>query len=446
MKYLSAKIIFLLKKELFIDIPEFHTTFEIRQNLVIRIAFWLGFSINFIYMFVVWNNQAIMDVLPLPMNAINILLAYIPCYYFLKTNQLKYAKLFVYFPSIIIQTLSSYYLILANFTYENAELALIPFAGFPIIVYRKPLNIIGVVLNISLFIFIKITKYQQFSISNFEFYLELAMSFACYVITIFLSYFYRFDFSKLKANYDILNAQKLIIESQSEELKALNSTKDRLFSIIAHDLRGPLSSLKGVMQLLDNEFISKEEFKQLSKRLQANVDNVHGMLENLLLWSLSQMDGIKPNIKAFDLNFIVDETVLLFKEVSTQKQIDLNHNSTLNLLAKGDEYQIRTVLRNLLNNALKFTPSHGQIDINSTIKGQFINLKIIDSGVGIEQSDLAQIFSNPKLNTGTAGEKGTGFGLFLCKELIEKNGGNIEVNSEFGKGTTIEILLPLMMN
>jgi signal transduction histidine kinase len=444
MKKIAAKIISLIKEELFIDNPALNTTFTIRQNLVIRIAFWLGFSINFIYTFVVLNNKAINDVTPVPVNAFNLLCSYIPCYYFLKTNRLQYAKFFVYFPAIIFQAIAAYYLLLANYPYENAELALIPFAGFPIIVYRKHISIVAVVLNILLFVFIKITKYQLFPISIFELSLDLAMSFACYVITIFLAYFYKFDFLKLKENIDKLNAQNLIIESQSGELKALNSTKDRLFSIIAHDLRSPLSSLKGVMQLLDNEFISKEEFKKLSKRLQQNVDSVHGMLENLLLWSLSQMEGIKPNVKPFDLNFIIEETVLLFEEISIQKQIDLRHNSTIHFQALGDEYQIRTVLRNLLNNALKFTPSHGQISINSKIKGQFINLKITDSGVGIEKNDLAQIFSNPKLKMGTAGEKGTGFGLFLCKELIEKNGGSIDVNSEFGKWTTIEISLPLM--
>jgi signal transduction histidine kinase len=446
MKTLAAKIISSIKKELFIDNPELHTTFVIRQNLVIRIAFWLGFSINLVYLFIVWNNKAITDVMPVPVNAFNLLFSYIPGYYFLKTNRLQYAKFFVFFPAIIFQAISAYYLILANYAYENSELALIPFAGFPIIVYRKHLSIIGVMLSISLYIFIKITKYQVFPISAFEFYLDLTMSFACYVITIFLAYFYRYDFSKLKEKNDVLNAQKLIIESQSEELKSLNATKDRLFSIIAHDLRGPLSSLKGVMQLLDNEFISKEEFKHLSKRLQENVDNVHGMLENLLLWSLSQMDGIKPNIKAFDLNFVVDETVVLFKEVFTQKHIDLTSNSTLNFQALGDEYQIRTVLRNVLNNAIKFTPENGRILIESKVEKNFINLKISDTGIGISKDDLPLFFSNPKLQAGTAGEKGTGFGLFLCKELVEKNGGLISVDSEFGKWTTIEISLPLIMN
>ncbi len=441
METVVHKIISLVKKELFIDDPELHTTFAVRQELIIRVAFWLGFSLNFIYLIITWDSFD--TPFKIPINGINILFSFIPCYYFLRTKQFQYAKFFVYFPSIIFQIISAYYLSLANLPYENAELALIPYVGFPVIVYRKYLRVFGVLLNIALYVFIKIKKYQLFAISLFELHLELSMSFAAYVVMIFLAYFYRFDFLKLKENNEKLILQKLLIESQAEELKSLNSTKDRLFSIIAHDLRSPLSSLKGVMQLLDNEFISREEFAQLSKRLQENVDNVHGMLENLLLWSMSQMDGIKPNVKPFDLNFVVEETVTLFKEVFIQKNIDLTNNYDASSQALGDEYQIRTVLRNLLNNAIKFTPKHGSIAIESSIKGHFINLKITDNGIGIDKEDLAQIFSNPKLNMGTAGEKGTGFGLFLCKELIEKNAGSIEVNSEFGKGTSIDILLPM---
>jgi signal transduction histidine kinase len=444
MKTIFTKIISIIKEELFINDPELHTTFVSRQDLVVRITFWLGFSLNLLFLILTWDSE--FNPFVIPLTAINILISSVPAYYFLKTNRLEYAKFFVYFPAIILQTVTAYYSLLVNFPYENGELALIGYVGYSIIVFKKPLRIIGVLLNISLFTFIKITKYQLLPISLYELFLELSMSLTVYLILIFLADFYKFDFEKLKDINDKVNDQKLIIESQSEELKALNATKDRLFSIIAHDLRSPLSSLKGVMQLLDNEFISKEEFKQLSKRLQENVDNVHGMLENLLLWSLSQMEGIKPNVKAFDLNFIIDETVILFREVSVQKQIEINVNSKLFLQAMGDEYQVRTVLRNLLNNALKFTPSYGQITIDSIVKGQFVNLKISDSGVGIERNDLALIFSNPKLKTGTAGEKGTGFGLFLCKELIEKNGGSIGVKSEFGKGTTIDILLPVRVN
>jgi signal transduction histidine kinase len=419
-----------------------NSNFVARQVLAVKIAFWLGFSIHLFF----YIDNLIFKRFEIQMNAIAILIGFLPCYYFLTQKNIPYAKFFVYYPGIFIQAIISYMWLMKGHMNQQAEIALIAYASVPIVFYKFPFSVIGVLINFLLFVLIKIIKYPLSDLTFFEFYSELLMVAPIYLALIFITYFYKLDFLKMNEINDKLSEQKQIIEAQSEKLKVINSTKDRLFSIIAHDLRSPLSSLKGVMQLLDNEYISKEEFQELSKRLQQNVDSVHGMLENLLLWSLSQMEGIKPNVKPFDLNSIIEETVKLFEEISVQKQIDLRHNSTINFQALGDEYQIRTVLRNLLNNALKFTPSHGQISINSSVNGQFINLKISDSGVGIERNDLAQIFSNPKLNAGTAGEKGTGFGLFLCKELIEKNGGSIDVNSEFGKGTTIEILLPLMMN
>jgi signal transduction histidine kinase len=170
------------------------------------------------------------------------------------------------------------------------------------------------------------------------------------------------------------------------------------------------------------------------------------MLENLLYWSLSQLEELKPNFRPFDLDFIVDEILSIFKENAIQKQIFLTKHSAKNLQAYGDEYQIKTIIINLVNNALKFTPRHGKIIIDSNIEGQFIKLKIMDSGIGMEKSELMQIFNNPTIKSGTAGEKGTGFGLFLCKELIEKNGGKIEIESVIGKGTTIILSLPLMVN
>jgi signal transduction histidine kinase len=270
----------------------------------------------------------------------------------------------------------------------------------------------------------------------------------CIYVAIFLvAYFFKIDYKILRENFKKLNLQKQVIESQAEELKIVNSTKNRLFSIISsHDLRSPLASLKNVMQLVEKEHISMQEFKELSIHIKQNVDNLSGMLENLLFWSLSQLEEIKPNLRPFDLDLIVGETLSIFKENALQKQIDLANLSAKNLQAYGDEYQIRTVLINLVNNALKFTPQHGKIVIDSSIDGQFITLKIMDSGIGIEKDELMQIFSNPTINSGTAGEKGTGFGLFLCKELIEKNGGNIEIESVIGKGTTIILLLPLMVN
>jgi signal transduction histidine kinase len=419
-----------LGKFFFKENPEQLKDFQERQILTIQIAFWANFPFQICALLILlfYNNPDIFS----PIAQIIVL---IPTYYFLRKGKLKYAKFLTCFPMIF---LDAHYILLQlerglQFTHNYI---FIPYMAAILILYKPPFSIIGGLINFILFCALEYYKFQHSTMSNIDFFIDMWVALSVYIIIVLLVLMYKYDFMKL-------NSQRQIIESQSENLKSLNNAKDRLFSIIAHDLRSPLSSLKGVLQLLDNEFISKEEFKQLSKRLQENVDNVHGMLENLLLWSLSQMEGIKPNLKPFDLNFIIDETIQLFKEVSEQKQIDLNVNTTIHLQAFGDEFQIRTILRNLLNNALKFTPTNGQIRIKSSVKEHSISLKISDTGVGIRKEDLALIFSNPKLNMGTAGEKGTGFGLFLCKELIEKNGGSIEINSEVGKGTIIELSLPI---
>jgi signal transduction histidine kinase len=240
----------------------------------------------------------------------------------------------------------------------------------------------------------------------------------------------------------ILERNKEKIEQQKTELSKLNTTKDKLFSIIAHDLRGPISSFKGILALFGSDSLSQEEFIDLSKSLNQNVDNIHAMLENLLLWSLSQMNGLKPFLRILDVNDLVDESIALVKEIANQKQIELQIDIPENLQVFADENNLRAIIRNLLNNALKFTPQHGQVSIKGTQQGHFIELKIMDTGIGIKPEELVTIFSNPKLKKGTAGEKGTGLGLVLCKDLIEQNNGKISVMSEYGKGTSFTIILP----
>lgn len=418
-------------------------TFRDRQIFTLKLTLFLNFSLKFIFLLLNFFDSH--ESPYINTNALTIVVSCVPAFYFLQTNKITYAKFFTFFPALVIQALSSYYVVMEGLPYGNAELALLAYIPPCVIFYKRGTAYAGIILNILFYVIIKLVRFDIYHISEHELILDLTMSVTSYTFIVVLSYLYKDDFFKLKENNDKLYAQKQIIESQSQALKTLNSTKDRLFSIIAHDLRGPLSSLKGVMQLLDNEHINKDEFKQLLKRLQENVDNVHGMLENLLLWSLSQMDGIKPTIKPFDLNFVLQETVELFREVFMQKNIDLISSSHTNQ-ALGDEYQIGTVIRNILNNAIKFTPENGKIMIESGVEGNWITLKISDTGIGITKEDLPLFFSNPKLQAGTAGEKGTGFGLFLCKELVEKNGGIISVDSELGKWTTIEISLPLMIN
>ena len=430
---------FLNKENLNIDQPEYKGSIVARQIWTVKAAFWMGGSTQLFYVF----KHLLADTPRIPYGIFAIIFGFLPSYYFLKKGKLEHAFFFAYYPAIFSQTLGTYQVANTNL---NGELALIAYATIPVVCYKLPYKIIGIFINYILFVFVKIAKYPLHSFTPNEFINELLMVTSIYVAIFLAAYFFEIDYRVLKENFKELNLRKQIIESQAEELKIVNSNKNRLFSIISHDLRSPLSSLKNVIQLVEDEHISVQEFKELSNHIKQNVDNLSGMLENLLFWSLSQLEEIKPNLRPFDLDLIVDETLSIFKENAFQKQIALTKHSAKNLQAYGDEYQIRTVLINLVNNALKFTPQHGKIVIDSNIAGQFITLKIIDSGIGMKQDELMQIFNNPTIKSGTAGEKGTGFGLFLCKELIEKNGGNIQIESVIGKGTTINLLLPLMVN
>jgi len=422
-----------------IDQPKYKGLVVARQIWTVKAAIWIGGSTQLFYVF----KHLLADTPRMPYGIFTILFGLLPSYFFLKKGKLEYAFFFAYYPAIIFQTFGTYQVANTNL---NGELALIAYATIPVVCYKLPFNIIGILINYLLFVFIKIVKYPLHSLTLNEFLNEILMV-TCIYVAIFLSaYFFEIDYRVLSENIKELNVRKQIIESQAEELKIANSTKSRLFGIISHDLRSPLASLKNVMQLVEKEQISMQEFKELSIHIKQNVDNLSGMLENLLFWSLSQLEEVRPNLRPFDLDFVIDETLSIFKDNAIQKQIYLTKHSTKNLQAYGDEYQIRTVLINLVNNAPKFTPQHGKIVIDSSIEGQFITLRITDSGIGMGKEDLMQIFNNPTIKIGTAGEKGTGFGLFLCKELIEKNGGNIEIESVIGKGTTIILFLPLMVN
>jgi signal transduction histidine kinase len=410
-----------------------------RQIWMVKAAFWFGGSIQLFYVF----KHLLSDPPRIPFGAFAILFGCLPSYYFLKKDKLNYSFFFAYYPPIFFQTLGTYQVANTNL---NGELSLIAYATIPVVCYKLPYNIIGILINYILFVFIKIAKFPLHSFTLNEFINEILMVTFIYISIFLAAYLFEIDYKTLRENIKELNLRKQIIESQAEELTIINSTKNRLFSIISHDLRSPIASLKSVIQLAENEQITVQEFKEISIHIKQNVNNLSVMLENLLFWSRSQLEEIKPNLRPFDLDFVIDEIISIFKHNALQKQIELTKHSAKTMQAYGDEYQIRIVLINLVNNALKFTPQYGKIVIDSSIEGQFITIKIIDSGIGMAKDELMKIFKNPSIKSGTAGEKGTGFGLFICKELIEKNGGNIEIESVYGKGTNVILLLPLMVN
>ena len=376
-------------------------------------------------------------------NPLTILVACLPAIYFLRTNRIVYAKFFAYFPTVFIQGLSAYYVILEKLPYGYAELALMTYIPSCIMFYETRMAALGIVVNVVLYVGVKIVRFQQYNLSGHELALDFTMSALVYAAMIMVTYLYKNDFVLLKKYNSTLNEQNAIIEAQASSLKAINSTKDRLFGIISHDLRSPLAALISIMQLLENKHLSKDEFRELTKKLGQNTGSLYEMLEGLLQWSLSQTEGIKPELKPCNLGDIVEETTEFLGNFFEQKQISLTVDFSVKSQVLADKYQLTTVLRNLLSNALKFTPNGGKIMVSQRVENNFVRLTIADTGVGMSEHDLQQLFYSPKITVGTDGEKGTGFGLFLCKELIEKNGGQIVVTSRPGAGTSIEIALPV---
>jgi PAS domain S-box-containing protein len=233
------------------------------------------------------------------------------------------------------------------------------------------------------------------------------------------------------------------VRIQSDQLIAMNKLKDRLFSIIAHDLRGPLINLNEVIKMLNSGIITDAEFKLFIPKLSNNIGYTTGLLENLLFWSRSQLQGeiIKPVY--FNIKGITDNIIALFESAIKDKDIITENNLDPFSLVYADIDMIQLIVRNLISNAVKFSKHGGSIKITSKIKEKFFVICISDSGVGISEENQRKLFEQETFTTrGTDNEEGTGLGLLLCKDFIEKNGGKIWVESEIGVGTKFFVQIP----
>ncbi len=241
-----------------------------------------------------------------------------------------------------------------------------------------------------------------------------------------------------------LNNKTVALEKNQHELREINETKDKLFSIIGHDLRGPIGAFRGVLQLLRNEEIEQKDFLELIPKLGADIDHISFTLNNLLSWGQTQMKGAVTKPSMVCLENIVKENINLLSEIAENKSIKIVSQVAINTMAWSDPDQIDIVIRNLLSNALKFTPKDGLITIKAIEKEAYWEVAIQDTGIGIDKEAQEKIFAkNSNLTTyGTNNEKGTGLGLTLCKEMIENNNGTIWVKSTSRKGTCFYFTLP----
>lgn len=235
----------------------------------------------------------------------------------------------------------------------------------------------------------------------------------------------------------------LEIQKQKEKLEELNRVKDKLFSVVSHDIKGPLSSLKLSIALTKMEKLSADEFKTISVEIEDHLDKTTNFIENLLHWAKLQLKA--ETIKSVQLNLpaMIDETLGLLDAEIKQKVISVNKNVQLQFYAFGDHMMIQSVLRNLINNAVKFTPVGGSIYITGKADSDQVIISIGDTGAGIPQVHRDKIFTLESVTTpGTKDEAGTGLGLFLCKEFVERNRGKIWYETLDGKGTTFYFSLP----
>ena len=240
-------------------------------------------------------------------------------------------------------------------------------------------------------------------------------------------------------------AEKALKESE-KNLKKLNTSKDRFFSIISHDLRSPFNSIIGFSEILYNktENFNIAEIKEMAEAIYKTSQETYTLLNNLLEWSGTQTGRIKfepANIGIYD---VVISTIDLLNDNAKKKDIAISIDIQKQMLVFADRNMITTVVRNLLSNAIKFTPEKGSIIIASQDTDKFIEVSVTDTGVGIKPEDIKKLF---RLETdfstpGTANEKGTGLGLILCSEFIAKNNGDIRVESEIGIGTRFIVRLP----
>ena len=237
------------------------------------------------------------------------------------------------------------------------------------------------------------------------------------------------------------------IKQYSLQLEEVNASKDRFFSIIAHELKSPFQGSLGISSLLaeDIEEMDKSEISSMAASLNKSLKNQFNLLKNLLDWSRLQAGHMVFLPQRVDLNEQIIKTIKLLENNFKQKNIKVTFQPITAAFANADENMVLTILQNLIANAIKFTNFNGDINIIVNILDNDIEISIIDNGVGIDEKDLDNIFKidNQHSTIGTNKETGTGLGLILCKEMIEKNKGKIWVKSKVNEGSTFSFLLPI---
>jgi signal transduction histidine kinase len=263
------------------------------------------------------------------------------------------------------------------------------------------------------------------------------------ITVIYTSYSIYLIISFIHKNYTL---ERLKAEKSEIRLNQLNADKDRFISILGHDLKSPFNNLLGLSELLTEDIKKLDigEIETLAKQINKTAHNTYSLLEDILKWAGAQQGKIPFKPQILNLRTICIEIFEIIRPIANTKNITINYSAPdeINIFADGD--MLKTIIRNLVSNAIKFTNNGGHIYINAEKNSENIVISVSDNGIGISDDDLKKLFDISEVLTkkGTAGESGTGLGLLLCKEFVEKHNGKIWVESEIGKGSDFKFSLP----
>jgi signal transduction histidine kinase len=275
---------------------------------------------------------------------------------------------------------------------------------------------------------------------NFMFLVEIGVL----VFLLFQVYLLANHYAQSYRNLETLNQDlEKRVEERTSQLKKANTVRDKLLSVMSHDIKSPLNSLRGILQVFNMGAIDKDEFKNFSRHIEGDLWKTNLLVENILLWTASQLKGIQVKKESFDLSQLIEENKQLFQTIASNKGVSFVDDSPEKLQITADRNILNLVLRNLLSNAIKFSFEGSKIDIHVSLTNQLLLIQVKDEGVGMDEETQERIMAPQQImsTSGTENEKGTGLGLALCRDYLSKAGGQLTINSKKGEGSTFSILI-----
>jgi two-component system, sensor histidine kinase and response regulator len=343
------------------------------------------------------------------------------------------------------------------------ELFFVFYAVLAVFLMKKIVNVLlSLSLSMSLyFIVFVLWRHYDYRLvqANYGFYIfnqALAIVFIFCCLYLFKRENHGYQFRLLRRNGELQDSKQeieeqkrvieqkaMLLETQTRELRELDAVKNKLFSVIGHDLRTPMYALRNMFRNVQQYDLPAHEIKAMIPDVVTDLNYTTGLMENLLQWAKSQMqaDAMKPQL--LDVSSLVNEVMQLLRLQADAKKVYLENKLNQPVYIYADRDMVNLVLRNLLSNAIKFTPEQGRVSIDAYRTSSFVEVLVEDTGTGMNEETLQKINGNNYFTTkGTSNEAGTGLGLMLCKEFLAKNGGRMYVESEVGRGSTFSFTLP----